>query len=82
MKTGDNAGMFRRTRHGVCHRCGWTGPVAKVRRRDRRVLQTGSEFGRLCHECTDDLLHIRKASEPLRVTGQSQLKSGRHRRVA
>ena len=56
----------------------WTcsqGPSARS-----QILRTGRQFGRLCHECTDELLHIRTTSEPLRAIGESPLKSGRHRR--
>jgi len=47
----DHAVRFRK-RHdemvGACHRCGWSGPVTKVRRRDRRAPEAaldGFEWG-------------------------------------
>lgn len=43
-------------RHGVCHRCGWRGEVAKVRRRDRRRSNSETAYGRLCQECSTELL--------------------------
>ncbi|MGP0111087.1 MAG: hypothetical protein ACLPR9_19900 [Acidimicrobiales bacterium] len=47
---------LRRHRHGVCHRCGWRGPVVKIGRRDRALLRTSEAYGRLCEGCIDDLL--------------------------
>jgi hypothetical protein len=82
LTTSDEAGVARKAHQGVCHRCGWRGAVVKVRRRDRKLMKTGRAFGRLCHECTEELLHIRKTSEPARAAGQGNLKSARHRRVA
>ena len=46
----------RTHRPGVCHRCGWRGPVTKVTRADRRQMQTGRAFGRICAECRVALL--------------------------
>jgi hypothetical protein len=46
----------RRTRSGVCHRCGWRGSVTKVTRSDRRHMQIGRSFGRVCAECLELLL--------------------------
>jgi len=42
-------------RHGVCHRCGWRGEVAKVSRRDRRRANSETTYGRLCEECSTEL---------------------------
>jgi hypothetical protein len=80
MSTEGQTDMFRHAHHGVCHRCGWRGAVAKVRRRDRKMLQTGRSFGYLCRECTDDLLHIRTASQRQRAAdGGKQKPDGQHR---
>ena len=49
-------GVGGRTRAGVCHRCGWRGPVTKVTRADRRQMQIGRAFGRICAECRVSLL--------------------------
>ncbi len=54
-RRGTNGGM-RKQRPGVCHRCGWAGPVSKVARADRRQMKTGKEFGRLCAECVEYLV--------------------------
>ena len=48
-------------RGGVCHRCGWSGPVTRIGRADRRRMRTGRAFGRLCSDCVDDLLDIGSA---------------------
>jgi hypothetical protein len=53
----DLIGRFKKRRYGACHRCGWSGAVAKVGRRERRLLKSGHEFGRLCDECVGDLIH-------------------------
>jgi hypothetical protein len=41
---------------GVCHRCGWKTLVARIGRRERKLLMTGWLYGRLCHECAHDLV--------------------------
>jgi len=69
-----NKFKFHRQRHGVCHRCGWSGSVTKVGRRDRSHLKSSQVYGRLCDECIDDLLRdqgpSRGAGEP--ATGESK----------
>ncbi len=54
MDRADESGAAQ-ARSGTCHRCGWKGPVAKVSRRERRTLDTGMTYGRLCAECTADV---------------------------
>jgi hypothetical protein len=72
--------VARRPRYGTCHRCGWKGPVAKVSRRERRNLEIGRSFGRLCDECVSDLLGAQDAT----ATGvkAGKLKAVRNRHVA
>jgi hypothetical protein len=41
---------------GVCHRCGWNGPVCSIPLRGLRHLKTAVAFGRICEECAEDLL--------------------------
>jgi hypothetical protein len=53
---GDHTGGFNKKLRGVCHRCGWSGTVAKVKRRERSLLNVGHEYGRLCEDCIKDLL--------------------------
>jgi len=71
-----------RRRPGVCHRCGWTGPVSKVRRVDRKSLKTGRTFGRLCDECIDDLLRHQATGDDTQTPRKIRLKGMRHRDVA
>jgi hypothetical protein len=57
---------------GVCHRCGWSGSVWKIRRRTRKELQTNQRYGRLCDECRVDLQrsalpHPAPAPQPARL---------------
>jgi hypothetical protein len=40
---------------GVCHRCGWRGEVAKFGRRERKMLGSRREFGRVCRTCFAEL---------------------------
>jgi hypothetical protein len=47
---------LRKHRFGVCHRCGWTRLVSKVRREDYPRIGVGRAFGRLCDDCFADLL--------------------------
>jgi hypothetical protein len=47
---------LRKHRFGVCHRCGWSRLVSKVRPEDHRRIGVGRPFGRLCDECFADLL--------------------------
>ena len=81
MELGGRNMVRRGRRYGVCHRCGWVGMVDPVRRRDRRRLQTGRSFGRLCQECTTDLLRASSA-EDLGGHRETQHKPERVRRVA
>jgi hypothetical protein len=46
----------RKHRFGVCHRCGWSGSVSRVRREDHRQIGTGRAFRRLCDDCFDAVL--------------------------
>ena len=50
------SGGGRTRRPGVCHRCGWKGPVSRVTRADRRRLKTGRAFSRICDDCIATLL--------------------------
>jgi hypothetical protein len=52
----DTRRLFKR-RHGVCHRCGWSGLVGQVDRRDRGRVTSGGAYRRLCSECAADILH-------------------------
>jgi hypothetical protein len=51
----DTVRLFK-GRFGVCHRCGWSGLVGKVGRRDSGRITSGAANGRLCHECATDLV--------------------------
>ncbi len=67
-------------RPGVCHRCGWKGPVVRVSRRLRRELHTGHTYGRLCDDCVAELV-----AEPTAAADQkkpARLRSVRNRKVA
>jgi len=68
------AKKFKLQKHtsGVCHRCGWRGPVVKVGRRDRVLLHTSEGYRRLCDDCTDALLshHGSTSGTALRSTGE------------
>ncbi len=67
-------------RYGVCHRCGWKGPVAKVGRRQRKQLNTGRIFGRICDDCVNELLN--QNASPAGQKKPARLKSVRNRKVA
>jgi len=67
----------RRRQYGTCHRCGWKGSVVKVKRSDRKRLNSGRAFGRLCDECVDDLLNSQVAGMKA-----GKLRFGRNRHVA
>jgi Zn finger protein HypA/HybF involved in hydrogenase expression len=58
-------------RYGVCHRCGWRGEVAKIRRRDRRSLQSEIAYSRLCPECISDLYRLSDGQSPLSLAGDA-----------
>src|SRR5664279_2166190 len=72
----------RKTRPGVCHRCGWEGMVSKISRSDRQTVEVDSSVSRLCHECASDL--VREDSEAADPTATQVVdpKSTRHRHVA
>jgi hypothetical protein len=76
----DGTAKLRGQRQGVCHRCGWTGMVGVVRGRNRRVLQTGHRFGRLCQECVTDICRTHPVFQSTHST--SAVKAGRIREVA
>ena len=73
-------------RQGVCHRCGWPGTVGVVRGRDRRILKTGHRFGRLCHDCANDIMRaqpvFRSTYSVAAVKAGRTAKTGRIRQVA
>lgn len=46
---------LRRQHDGVCHRCGWSGPVCPVPLKGLRHLKSALAFGRICDECAEDL---------------------------
>ncbi len=69
---------MRKQRPGVCHRCGWAGPVSRVARADRRQMKTGKEFGRLCSDC---VAYLVEHSAGLRVHARVPRRTGPlHRR--
>jgi hypothetical protein len=76
----DGIQELRGQRQGICHRCGWPGMVGAVRGRDRRILKTGHDFGRLCQECVNDIV---RAQPVFRSTySVAAVKAGRIRQVA
>ena len=44
-----------RTSTGRCHRCGWSGTVVHLRRKERRALGLDRSVAYLCPECLTDL---------------------------
>jgi hypothetical protein len=82
MSHGDGAGELGKQRQGTCHRCGWRGPVAKVSRRARKRLSIGNEYGRLCADCSGDLVKAQSALPRKSVPGHRKLRAGRYRDVA
>jgi hypothetical protein len=56
---GEYAGVLYKQRQGTCHRCGWKGTVSKVGRSDRKRLQTGRQYGRLCPDCASELVQAK-----------------------
>jgi hypothetical protein len=60
--TDRDSGEIQRATYGTCHRCGWTGQVSRVGRGDRKLLNVGWAYGRLCSQCTTDLMRL--AREP------------------
>ncbi len=71
-------GRPRKHRPGVCHRCGWSGPVSKVRRADRRRTGTGRAFGRLCEECFGVLFGERPAASGTTPVAETERPPGRN----
>jgi ribosomal protein L34E len=69
-------------RNGTCHRCGWSGPVDKVRRSQRANLQVGRQYGRLCDDCMKDLLHAPTRSDHDGAAAPARLQAVRDRHVA
>lgn len=59
-----------RTHEGICHRCGWRGPVARVRRSIRTHLNMGRKYGRLCSDCIDHLGTVKASSRSMATTKQ------------
>jgi hypothetical protein len=71
-------------RFGTCHRCGWKRPVSAVDRNERKQLEIGRTYGRLCNECRADLLasQTRPVPQPLAQPIRSKGKSVGGGRVA
>jgi len=67
---------------GVCHRCGWKGNVLRIRRKDRRVLGSGRDYGRLCDDCYRDILAGRAGDTAKGGAPPARLKAFRGRHVA
>jgi hypothetical protein len=82
MSPGDADRIDSKQRQGICHRCGWTGLVNKVGRRERKRLHSGRRFGRLCDECVNDLLRRESGRRGAGETGKAKLKAVRDRDVA
>lgn len=82
MSEHEEAGRPRKQRSGACHRCGWKRPVSKIGRNDRRRLQTGRSFGRLCDECIDDLIRQLSAGGDAHAPRRRVLDVLRHHDVA
>jgi hypothetical protein len=78
----EGTGELRKQRNGICHRCGWKGPVSKVSRHDRKQLNTGRSFGRLCSDCIEDLLKHQSATTANQASRKPKLRAVRHRDVA
>jgi hypothetical protein len=74
------AGMSQGQRHGVCHRCGWSGVVSRVGLQERRKLGTGMAFGRLCGDCVNVLTSGPQVQ--VGVPSQPSLQPIRHSRFA
>jgi hypothetical protein len=55
--THTNTSRLYKQRHGACHRCGWNGLVCKVKRSDSRRFGIVPAYGRLCAECSAELLY-------------------------
>jgi hypothetical protein len=68
--------LLRRTRHGVCHRCGWRGMVGKPAGPLRRVTGRRLSLRRLCPECAQALVANEGADS---VPGPAAQRRGRGR---
>jgi hypothetical protein len=55
---------LRRQPDGVCHRCGWSGPVCPIPLKGLRYLKSAVAFGRICDECAEDLFSNPCPSRP------------------
>ena len=51
--------LFGVQQRGVCHRCGWDGPVCQIPLTDLRHLKSAVAFGRVCDECASELFSPR-----------------------
>jgi hypothetical protein len=72
-----------RRRHGVCHRCGWSGPATKVQAATRIFQRSLRGYGRLCVECRVGLLHQHLPLLPSHRTRRAvEPETKRHRHVA
>ncbi len=65
-------------RYGTCHRCGWKGSVARVKRRDRKLLNIGHDYGRMCEECIHDLLGPQVEQNEREKAGKRRSVRNRH----
>ena len=76
-----NGRLYKQT-SGVCHRCGWRGPVSKVGRNDRKHLHIDRSYGRLCADCASDLLRHQSGQPAHQAARKTRLKLHRDRDVA
>ena len=82
MSRHDGIDGSRKTGHGLCHRCGWKGAVAKTSRQERRALGVDASVRRLCSECLTDLARKRLGTSEQTARHTIRLKRGHHRDVA
>jgi hypothetical protein len=82
MNVMQNLGIVRHWRDGVCHRCGWRGPVGKISRRSRHRLKPVVNFGRLCDDCVTTFLHGRTVVSHPHWGRRPEPKHERRRQVA
>ena len=71
-----------KVRDGVCHRCGWSGRVARIGRHQRKILKFDRAYSFLCADCVNDLLDQRVRDEGESILMQKQIKRLGHRDVA
>ena len=70
-------------RYGVCHRCGWKGPVTKIHVTTRIVQPPLRGYGRLCADCRALPLHEHLAFLPSdNARRLAEFETKRHRHVA